>query len=245
MQYGLQMYSVRDITDKDLHRALLEVGKMGYAFAEFAGFFGHSAQEVRAWLDEAGMDVSGTHTGWQELTPEHFADTVRYHKEIGNRNIIIPGADLSSAEKLNDFIDLLNDVGPKLKKEGITLGYHNHAHEFQKTSYGAFIHHELETRTKVEFEIDTYWAFVAGEDPVGTIQRLADRIRVIHLKDGYKDGHGKALGEGEAPVAAVRKAALDLGFSIVVESETMDPDGLSEVERCITYLKALDLLDRR
>ena len=243
MKYGLQMYSVRDITGQDLRRALVEVGKQGYKFVEFAGFFGHSAREVKAWMEEAGVRVSGTHTGWQELTPENLEQTIRYHQEIGNKNIIIPGADLSTQEKLDDFIKLLNDVQPKLQKAGIRLGYHNHSHEFIPTSYGKIIHEELEARTNVEFEIDTFWAFVAGKDPVALIRRLKDRISVIHLKDGFQNGQGKALGEGEAPVVDVRNEAIDQGFAIVVESETMDPDGLSEVGRCISYLKALDLLD--
>lgn len=244
MPYGLQMYSVRDITGQDLRRALVEVGAMGYSFAEFAGFFGHTADEICSFLSEASLTVSGTHTGWQELTPDRIRDTIAYHKAIGNRNIIVPGADLSDEGKLNAFIDLLNEAQPVLAREGIALGYHNHAHEFQKTSYGAYIHKELEKRTRVEFEIDTYWAYVAGEDPVALLRRLSSRMQVIHLKDGDRAGHGQALGEGTAPVAEVRKAALELGLSIVVESETMQPDGLSEVRRCIRYLQKKDAEDR-
>ena len=63
MEYGLQMYSVRDITDKDLDGALKKVAEIGYKFVEFAGFFGHSAQEVKDMLDKYGLRVSGTHTG--------------------------------------------------------------------------------------------------------------------------------------------------------------------------------------
>ena len=99
-------------------------------------------------------------------------------------------------------------------------------------------------RTRVEFEIDTYWAYVAGEDPVALLRRLAGRMQVIHLKDGDRAGHGQALGEGTAPVAEVRKTAMELGLRIVVESETMQPDGLSEVRRCIRYLQKKDAEDR-
>ncbi len=240
MEYGLQMYSVRDITGQDLKGAIEKVGALGYKYAEFAGFFGQSAEDVRAWLDANHMDVSGTHTGWEELTPDRIDATIAYHKTIGNKNIIIPGADLSSREKLDALIDLINIAQPKLAAEGIALGYHNHSHEFIPTSYGAFIHKELEERPKVEFESATSWAYVAEEDPVATIKRLAHRMRVIHLKDGFKDGRGMALGEGEAPVKEVRKAAIDLGLTIVVESETMQPNGIEEVGRCIRFLKSLE-----
>ena len=51
MEYGLQLYSVRDITGEDLEGALANVAALGYRFVEFAGFFGHSADKVKAMLD--------------------------------------------------------------------------------------------------------------------------------------------------------------------------------------------------
>lgn len=240
MEYGLQLYSVRDMTGADFEGALREVAALGYRFVEFAGFFGHSAEEVKQLLDAYGLSVSGTHTGWQELTADNIEATIAYHTAIGNKNIIIPGADLSTKEKLDALIDLINEAQPRLAQAGITLGYHNHAHEFVPTEYGAIIHKELEERTRVGFEIDTYWAYVAGEDPVALLSRLSDRVKVIHLKDGYQDGHGMALGEGTAPVAAVREYAIANGLLMVVESETCQPTGIEEVGRCIRYLNSLE-----
>ena len=240
MEYGLQLYSVRDITGQDLEGALAKVAALGYRFVEFAGFFGHSADKVKAMLDTYGLSVSGTHTVWQELTADRIDETIAYHKSIGNKNIIIPGADLSTREKLDDLINLINEAQPKLAAAGIALGYHNHSHEFIETGYGALIHKELEERTQVEFEIDTYWAYVAGLDPIALLERLGDRVRVIHLKDGVADGHGMALGEGTAPVVAVRDYAIAHGLAMVVESETCQPTGIEEVARCMAYLNKLD-----
>jgi sugar phosphate isomerase/epimerase len=240
MEYGLQLYSVRDITGQDLEGALAKVAALGYRFVEFAGFFGHSADKVKAMLDTYGLTVSGTHTGWQELSADRIDETIAYHKAIGNKNIIIPGADLSTREKLDALIALINEAQPKLAEAGIVLGYHNHSHEFIETAYGAHIHKELEERTQVEFEIDTYWAYVAGLDPIALLERLGERVRVIHLKDGYSDGHGMALGEGTAPVAAVREYAIAHGLTMVVESETCQPTGIEEVGRCMAYLNSLE-----
>lgn len=241
MEYGLQLYSVRDITEKDLDGALRAVADLGYKYVEFAGFFGHSAKIVREMLDRYGLKVSGTHTGCDELCADKIEETIAYHKELGNENIIIPGADFSTREKLDGVIALINEAQPKLAAAGIRLGYHNHSHEFLPTAYGAYIHRELETRTAVELEIDTYWAYVAGEDPIALLSRLGERVRVIHLKDGYADGKGLALGEGTAPVAAVREYAIAHGLTMVVESETCDPTGIEEVGRCIRYLRSLEV----
>ncbi len=240
MEYGLQLYSVRDVTEKDLDGALRAVAELGYKFVEFAGFFGHSAEEVRAMLEKYGLSVSGTHTGCGELTADKIDETIAYHKAIGNENIIIPGADFSTPEKLDEVVAIINAARPRLAAAGIRLGYHNHSHEFLPTAYGAYIHKELEERTDVEFEIDTYWAYAAGLDPIALLERLKDRVRVIHLKDGFSDGNGRALGEGTAPVAAVREYAIAHGLAMVVESETCDPTGIEEVGRCIRYLRSLE-----
>jgi sugar phosphate isomerase/epimerase len=127
-----------------------------------------------------------------------------------------------------------------LAERGIALHYHNHSHEFHPNGDGQLIHKELECRTGILFELDTYWAFNAGLDPVAMMERLSDRIKVIHLKDGNEKGEGFSLGQGKAPVKAVREKAIELGVEMVVESETLSPDGLSEVKRCIDYLKTLD-----
>lgn len=239
MEYGLQLYSVRDITGREMERALREVAAIGYKFVEFAGFFDIPAQEIRAMLDEYGLEVSGTHTGWQEVA-DHFEETVAYHKAIGNHNIIVPMADLSCQAKIDAFVEMANRYQPMLAAEGIAFGYHNHSHEFIPNADGSMIHAQLELRTNLAFEIDTYWAFNAKIDPILLLERLKDRIRVIHLKDGDESGHGFALGEGKAPVAAVREKAIEMGVRMVVESETLQPDGLSEVKRCMDYLKTLD-----
>ena len=69
------------------------------------------------------------------------------------------------------------------------------------------------------------------------MERLKDRISVIHLKDGFKGGKGIPLGEGTAPVLAVMEKAKELGIVMVVESETLTPDGPTEVAKCAEFLK--------
>lgn len=243
MEYGLQMFSVRDMTEKNLEGAIRAVAALGYRYIEYAGFFGHDAQTVANWQEAYGVKCSGTHSGWVELRPENIEETIRYHKTIGNPNYIIPGADLSTLEKIDEFCAVMNAAKPRLEAEGIRLGYHNHSHEFVVMPWGSTIHSELEKRCDCDFEIDTYWAFNAGLDPIQVLDRLADRIRVIHLKDGFRGGRGMALGEGEAPVAAVRKKAIEMGILMVVESESLTPDGISEVCRCMDFLRKCDAAD--
>ena len=237
-EYGLQLFSLRDITGNDLEGALKAVAEMGYKYVEYAGFFGHSAEQIKEWQDKYGLKCSGTHSGWGELLPGNIEATIAFHKTIGNPNYIIPGADLSTLDKIIDFCAVMNKAQLRLAEEGISLGYHNHSHEFVVMPWGSTIHSELEKRGTFDFEIDTFWVFNAGIDPVETLKRLSGRVKVIHLKDGFKGGKGKSLGQGEAPVLKVREYAVKQGIRMVVESEGLDPTGLEEVKRCIDFLKA-------
>lgn len=240
MKYGIQMYSLRDITGKDLDGALKAVAEMGYQTVEFAGFFGHSAEEIAEMLKKYNLECVGTHSGLGDLIRD-FEGTVKYHKTIGNTKYIIPSHDLSTKEKLDEFIALVNEIAPKLRENGIELGFHNHNSEFKPNKDGIVVHTELEKRADIFFELDTYWTYVAGVDPVATLERLgAERVKCIHLKDGDANGHGFSLGQGTAPVAAVRSKAAEMGIDIIVESEGLNPTGKEEVERCINYLKAQD-----
>lgn len=239
MEYGIQLFSVRDVAEKNMDEALRQVSEQGYKFVEFAGFFGIPAEEIRKMLAKYNLKVSGTHTGWQEIA-EHFEETVAYHKAIGNENIIIPGGDFSDQRKLDALIDMINEFQPRLEAEGISLGFHNHFGEFRPNKDGSNIEDQLIYRTNVMLEIDTYWAYIGGADPTALLERLKDRIRIIHIRDGFDVGKGAPLGRGIAPVADIYRKAAELGMFMVVENGTGDYDSMTGAKMCIEYLKSLE-----
>ena len=239
MEYGIQMFSVRDLTEKDLPGALKKMAEIGYKNVEFAGFFGYSAEDVKKMLEENDLKVSGTHSSLKDLIDD-FEGTVAYHKALGNKNYILPGVDFSCKEKIDENLAYMNEFQEKLAKEGMTLGYHNHDHEFKPTADGLIPYDELLKRTNVKLEIDTYWVYAAGKDPVALMEELRDRLFVIHIKDGFSNREGMPLGRGTAPVREVYKKAVEMGIPMVVESETLTPDGVTEAEICFDYLKELE-----
>ena len=121
-EFGIQMYSLRDITKSDMNRALCEIARMGYKTAEFAGFFGYKSEYIKGLLDKYGIKAVATHTGYGDLV-NNFAATVAYHKAIGCTDIIIPGASVYDRKGIEEFIENVNKWIPALKAEGITLHY--------------------------------------------------------------------------------------------------------------------------
>ena len=240
MEYGIQMYSLRDITDKDMDLALKSVAEMGYKFVEFAGFFGHPTEKIKAMLDNYGLYCSSTHTGWGEVA-NNFEETVKYHKTIGNKNIIVPGADLGNQEKIDAFVEMVNKFQPMLAAEGIDFHYHNHSHEFEQDN-GKYLMDVLGENTKPEdlkFELDVYWVYRGGVNPIRYMKKYADRLEVFHMKDGNKYD-GTPVGYGEVDVEGVLKTAKEIGLAWAVveaESGTTPERQMEDVRMSAEFLK--------
>ena len=235
---GIQLYSVRDGMEFDFEGTLKKISELGYTSVEFAGFFGHTAEQVNEILSKYNLTVSGTHSPFDDLV-NNYEETVAFHKAIGNKYYIIPGYDLWSQEKLDRFVELANPIYDRLQKDGITLAFHNHYHEFDVLESGEMAYEQLIYRTKLKLEVDTYWAFVGMKNPIGLLERVKDRIIFTHIKDGMGDTNGKPLGMGVAPVKDCVDWSIAHNIPMVVESETCTPSGLSEAEICIEYLKKL------
>ena len=244
MKYGLQLYSVRDSAAENFEQMLESVAKMGYSFVESAGFYDRTAEQVKETLDKNRITLCSTHTSLRRIRDELDA-TIAFHKTVGCNDIVLPGAPINTAAEVDELVDIINNAIPKIEAAGMKLHFHNHSMEFISNADGQIPHDELAQRTKVYFEIDTFWAFNAGLDPLELIDKYADRVTLIHLKDGIpqdwsnhdSQAIGKSLGEGKAPIEAVLKKAQNMDLKIIVESEGLGPCGLDEVERCMNYLK--------
>lgn len=254
MEYGIQLYSLRDVAREDLHKAVVTAAELGFKYIEFAGFFDHPAKEVKGWLDELGLKCCSTHTKFALIQPDCIDETIAYHKEIGCDTVIVPGGvPICSDEELDSSFAIFNEAQKKFAENGMKLGYHNHSPEFLMTPFGKLVINEILERTDIMLEPDTFWIFNAGLDPVEFLEAHKDRIALIHLKDGItvpvenrkwetwnQGSKGKALGEGEAPVLKVRDWAIKNNVLMVVESEGLDPTGPQEVARSVEFLKKLD-----
>ena len=76
MKIAVQVYSVRDAINDEasLLKALEKIKEIGYDGVEFAGYFGASAQTIRAKLDELGLVCVGGHIGLDDFAPEKLQE---------------------------------------------------------------------------------------------------------------------------------------------------------------------------
>ena len=128
---GLQLYSVRGDMEKDFEGTLRAVKEMGYDYVEFAGYYGKSAQEVKALLDEIGLVCPSVHQG-PDIKKEKGQEAVDYIKTFGVKYAAIPWYGIENYQngKFDETIEKFKKVGELLRKNGIQLTYHNHDFEF-------------------------------------------------------------------------------------------------------------------
>ncbi len=184
---GLQLYSVRDRMEKDMEGTLKAVKEMGYDYVETAGYFGKSAEEMRALLDKYGLTCISVHQTLDFYETKGQAG-VDFIKTLGAEFSAIPWYDkskLPGSPAWEETKALFVRSGELLKKNGIDMCYHNHDFEFETVDgkYKYDIMMEEISRDIFKPEFDTCWVRYAGEDPCMYIRAFAGNVRILHLKD--------------------------------------------------------------
>lgn len=196
---AVQLYSVRDAQEKDFFGTLRRVREMGYDGVEFAGYYGHSAAEVRRALDELGLKAVSAHVPLDAMT-EDVQGTIAFHKELGTPFIAVPYLDEKSrpgTPMWPDVVKRIRKIGEACTAAGIQLLYHNHDFEFVVID-GVYALDALYAAVPMPYlatELDTCWAKVSGVDPADYLRKYAGRSPVVHLKDFIATGSvsGKPL----------------------------------------------------
>lgn len=240
MKLGLQMYSMRDVCKEDYEKALRFAAECGYEGVEFAGFFDIPAEQMKALLEKYHLTAMGSHTPWETIDGD-FDNMVAYNRTVGNARIICPGVAMNTEAEVKAFAEKFNAASEKLKAEGMTLYYHNHSHEFEADNgkYLMDILGENTTPDSLKFELDVYWVYRGGVNPVRYMKKYADRLDIFHIKDGDKFD-GTPVGMGEVDIDGVLAFAKAHGMAwAVVEAESgTTPDRqMEDVRLSAEYLK--------
>lgn len=191
---GYQLYSAREECNKDLLSVLKQLKALGYDGVEFAGFYGHTADEIKGMLDEAGLVAFSDHVPYAVIEKDMFG-VISDHLKIGCKYIAIPYLDEAHRPGQPGFAEVLRTIvrfGSLCKTAGIQLLYHNHDFEFVKFSgmYALDFMYAAVDEDLLKTEIDTCWVNYAGENPADFVRKYAGRAPIVHLKDfvGSRDG---------------------------------------------------------
>ena len=183
---GLQLYSVRENMAEDMEGTIKKVAEMGYDCVEFAGYYDHTAEEVKAMCDKYGLEIPSVHQVHNVFLEDPEA-SVAYLKTLGVKYSAIPWVSAENWENnFGKLITEINQVSKILKDNGIQLLYHNHDFEFYSKHNDEYIFDAIFSEADTDSiypELDTCWVHYSGNDPIAYIKKYGNVEEVLHLKD--------------------------------------------------------------
>ncbi|ONI89201.1 sugar phosphate isomerase [Saccharothrix sp. ALI-22-I] len=202
---SIQLYTLRSIMGDDPEPVLSALADIGYRKVELAGTYGRGAAEFAAVLRRCGLRATSGHVGIDGDLDRVIADA----RTLGHKYVVVPWVNYATLAEWRAFTMRLEAAGEELRRAGLSLGYHNHAHEFVPVE-GIRPFDVITagtTRRNVHLEVDLYWAVTGGVDPVEVYRAHFPRVRQFHVKDRAADGSFADPGTGTIDFARIFRAA--------------------------------------
>ena len=253
---GVQLYTVRSVLPQKPRDTLNAIRAIGYQEVEatFAGL-----DDLWPVLEASGLKAVSIHLDSKSVTQGKADDLSPIFDQLKKRGFeyavmpYVPEPERGGIEVIKSLAEKFNRAGEKCRAAGMSFCYHNHAFEFA-TEKGATLFQVMLDQTDpklVAFELDVFWVSVAGLDPAETIQKLAGRVPLLHLKDKaegtavmYKESVPpatfKEVGNGVMDWPKVLRAAAEAKVAhYFVEQDQTPGDPVDSLRQSYGYLSKL------
>jgi sugar phosphate isomerase/epimerase len=216
---GVALYTVRDLM-KDPAPTLEAIAKMGYRYVEGGLLPSLAAQVKAAGLRQVSAYlptylVTGNRKAWTgpfgELLPESYTldHAIADAKQRGLQYLVVTYLQKDERGSLDDYRRVaaqLDRAGEACRKAGLTLAYHAHSFEYEPINGMRPLDLLLKQTAPahLSLELDTFWASIAGQDPVAMLAAHKNRVPLVHLKDKAR-GTPVSFDETKAPKEAFKE----------------------------------------
>jgi len=246
MPVALQLYTVRQQLAEDYEGTLRAVKEIGYDFIQITGAIPYEAAEMKALLDDIGLQASSIDVMPEELSAnlDHW---IAYAKALGTRDLVYPWTHPDQRKTHDDWtaiFSFVEETGAKCAEQGMRLSYHHHAFEFEPYGDSCILDALLDRTSPqhVYAELDTYWIKRGGADPATYIRKYAGRLPMLHLKD-MADDEKKSfaeVGTGVLDWQGIHAAAIDAGVEVyAVEQDVCPGDPLDSARGSLEFVRKL------
>lgn len=241
---GIQLYTVREEMKMSVAKTLAAVAKAGYKEVEFAGYFGHSAADIRKMLDDVGLTAPSSHvqmsdlgTGWKSM--------LEYAKTVGHEYLVVAWIDAEerTIPGYTKIAARFNSAANVAAQKGVKFGYHNYSLEFKPI--GGQVPYELLLREcdphRVFMEIDVFWMKQGGGDPVHYLNTHPGRFPMLHVKDMGPPPNRQMMdvGKGTIDWKSIFLAGVNGGVKHVFVEHDETKDTAATMSASYEYLRGL------
>jgi|AntRauTorcE11898_2_1112593.scaffolds.fasta_scaffold04928_2 sugar phosphate isomerase/epimerase len=247
--FGLQLYTLRNVIAEDPEATLRQVADFGYTQIEsydgpMGMWWNMGNTGYKSLLDELGMTAISSHAN----VFEEFERKANEAAEIGLTFIVCPW--VGPQESMDDFRRIagqFNEMGEIANDLGLRFAYHNHAYSFEELE-GELPQDVMMENTDpelVEYQMDIYWVIAAGHDPAGWMQKYPGRFTTCHVKDMAPgdEPESTVLGTGSIDFAQLLPLAAEYGMEeFIVEQEAYaGTTPIDAIRDNAAYMKELNI----
>jgi sugar phosphate isomerase/epimerase len=253
--YGVQLYMVRRQAQTDLAKILKSIQQIGYTQIElYPVAYDHNPAELKKIVADSGLGLVSGHFDYAG-----FDGKIDYARQLGLKYMVCPMLPQDQWTTVAGFHKGAKDFdrwGAAVRDAGMEFVFHNHCYEFKPLAGGDTGWKVLMGNTNpglVKLELDMYWLTQAGQNPATVLADLANRVKLVHLKDrkagaptGFAMGasaeHFTELGKGTINWPKLLEQAKKQGirYAFLDQDETAGPVVESMTES-FRYLKKIDV----
>lgn len=246
---GIQLYTIRDLVNKDFEGTLKTLSQIGYNSVEAAGysnrkFYNYEPKDYHKICRDYGILPLSSHSG---INSENAETVIEDTVQAGMSYLVLPSIPKEKRQTLDDYRQLADDfnrIGELCNKSGLKFGYHNHAFEFEKIE-GQVPYDVLLERTDPDccfMQVDFYWMVYGGFDPMDYFRRFPGRFELWHVKDmdSSEQRESIEIGEGVIDFPGLFKKKKKAGMKyFFLEQEEFKMDMVESITMSYEYLTTL------
>ena len=245
MEISAITYTIKDFiqTEEDVKSSLKKLSDIGYKNIQLSAVKNVDPYFWRKAADDMGIKIHAAHVNFTDLVND--IDKIKHDYEImGCHHIGVGGLprEWMNEEGFKRFAVEYDNIAKNLKKSGFGTTYHNHHHDFERFGDKLGIEILAENSSTFTFCLDTYWIQAAGGDVVDWINKLSDRIEIIHFKDmGFARPDGTVMmevGSGNLNWGKIIPLCKEIGVShaIVEQDKCYDKDPFDCLKKSYDFL---------
>jgi sugar phosphate isomerase/epimerase len=243
---GLQLYTVRDLMQRDVERTLQSVAAIGYREVEFAGLFDKEPKKVASMLRKIGLTSPASHIPLERLR-SNLQGVVDEAQALGNTYVVCPWIDAAQRRDADGWRRIATDfnrIGTSLQRVGLRFAYHNHDFEFQPLAGGEIGYDILLAECdpkQVRMELDLFWITKGGRDPLAYFAKWPGRFPLVHVKDMAGGGAMTNVGQGHIDWGRIFAKRREAGIEHFFVEHDNPKDPLNDIKASYDFMSRLGL----
>ena len=242
--FTLLLGTVEKLMKTDPQGTLKKIAAIGFKGLEYPDTFDLPTTELKQLIAANHLYSMGGGYSMAELI-KNFDKITEEYNQMGKKYVLcywpwLDNGKNKTIENWKETCGRFNTVGKRFKEAGLRLGYHNHDIEFIPTEnqipYDIVL--QFTNPEYVTIQMDIWWIYTGGQDPISFIEKYPGRFEMCHIKTKevlYNDPSVEKL-----DYKKILRYSKKAGFKeFILENEKGIADPIDFIEKSYRYMQTL------